>query len=115
MQQVNQRPSVGSADLRRRRASRHAVTLTRAARTAPQTWRPVTMGGRSSGYERVVTASAGSGNGQACSVATQAQDCPYGYCSPYTSVCNELEGAACTDADCPGAAPAAAARARTQP
>jgi hypothetical protein len=60
-------------------------------------------GGPSSGYKRVVTVSAGSGSGQACSVAAQAQDCPNGYCSPYTTVCNELEGATCDDdEDCPG-------------
>jgi hypothetical protein len=62
-------------------------------------------GGRSSGYKRVLTVSAGTGQGHACSVATQSQDCPTGYCSPYTSVCNDLEGATCMrDEDCPGSA-----------
>ena len=59
-----------------------------------------------SGYKRVVSVSAGSGAGTPCTAATQAQDCPNGYCSPYTGICNELEGASCTaDMDCPGGSP----------
>jgi hypothetical protein len=59
-------------------------------------------GAPSSGYQRVLTISAGSGVGTPCSVAA---DCPGGHCSPYSGVCNELEGASCTmDDDCPGTA-----------
>jgi hypothetical protein len=62
-------------------------------------------GERSSGYRRVVTVTAGAGTGTPCTVATQDSECPSGYCSPYTHVCNELEGAACmNDDDCPGTA-----------
>jgi alpha-tubulin suppressor-like RCC1 family protein len=62
-------------------------------------------GGLSSGYKRVATVTAGQGAGTACSVMTQDVDCPDGYCSPYTSVCNYIEGASCTfDRDCPGTA-----------
>jgi alpha-tubulin suppressor-like RCC1 family protein len=61
------------------------------------------MGTPSSGYRRVVTISAGGGQGTPCLVSTQSVDCPGGYCSPYTSVCQFLEGASCTtDSDCPG-------------
>jgi alpha-tubulin suppressor-like RCC1 family protein len=60
-------------------------------------------GAPSSGYKRVLTITAGTGNGTPCTVATQAIDCPEGYCSPYTSICNYLEGVTCTqDTDCPG-------------
>ncbi len=63
-------------------------------------------GGLSSGYKRVATLSAGQGAGTPCSVATQDSDCPGGYCSPYTSVCNYIEGASCMqDSDCPGSQP----------
>ncbi len=63
-------------------------------------------GGTSSGYLRVVTVTAGQGVGTTCTVATQGVDCPSGYCSPYTNVCQFLEGASCSsDADCPGSAP----------
>lgn len=52
---------------------------------------------------RVVTLTAGSGAGRSCTEATQATDCPGGYCSPYIGVCQYLEGVACThDANCPG-------------
>jgi hypothetical protein len=62
-------------------------------------------GAESSGYRRVATITAGTGAGTPCTVGTQANDCPNGYCSPYTHVCNELEGASCTgDTDCPGTA-----------
>jgi hypothetical protein len=59
----------------------------------------------SSGYRRAVTITAGSGAGTPCTAATQLEDCPGGYCSPYTGVCNYLEGGPCEeDSDCPGAA-----------
>jgi hypothetical protein len=62
-------------------------------------------GATASGYQRVATISAGAGDGTPCTVQTQARDCPNGYCSPYTAVCNEIEGASCTaDEDCPGTA-----------
>ena len=33
----------------------------------------------------------------------QATQCPFGFCSPYTGICNYLEGASCEDdEDCPG-------------
>jgi hypothetical protein len=55
---------------------------------------------------RVLTITAGSGSGTRCSAATQAVDCPEGYCSPYLNVCQYLEGAACdSDDDCPGTDP----------
>jgi hypothetical protein len=64
-----------------------------------------TGGPDASGLVRVLTVSAGSGSGRPCSAETQASDCPGGYCSPYTGLCNALEGAACeVDADCPGSA-----------
>jgi hypothetical protein len=57
-------------------------------------------GAPSSGYQRVLTISAGSGAGTPCSVPA---DCPGGHCSPYSGICNEFEGASCTmDDDCPG-------------
>ncbi|MFI5308508.1 MAG: RCC1 domain-containing protein, partial [Polyangiales bacterium] len=60
----------------------------------------------SSGYKRVLTVTAGQGSGKACTVATQDVDCPAGYCSPYTSLCNTLEGASCgQDSECPGTSP----------
>jgi hypothetical protein len=63
------------------------------------------VGAPSSGYKRAVTVTAGTGNGTPCTAATQDTDCPGGYCSPYTGICNYLEGATCTqDADCPGTA-----------
>jgi alpha-tubulin suppressor-like RCC1 family protein len=55
---------------------------------------------------RVVTVSAGTDTGTRCTVATQATDCPFGYCSPYINVCQYLEGVACdSDDDCPGRVP----------
>ncbi|HEX2676352.1 MAG TPA: C-type lectin domain-containing protein, partial [Polyangiales bacterium] len=65
-----------------------------------------TAGGTSTGYQRVLTVSAGGGLGVPCSVITQLIDCPEGYCSPYTGTCTYLEGASCvTDKDCPNALP----------
>ena len=62
-------------------------------------------GGESSGYKSVGRISAGTGAGKPCTVATQQTDCPRGYCSPYTRVCNEVEGASCAaDKECPGTA-----------
>ena len=70
-------------------------------------------GPRASGMRRALTVTAGTGSGTPCTVATQAADCPYGYCSPYTRICNYLEGAACLDdGDCPGSA---AGRCRSGP
>jgi alpha-tubulin suppressor-like RCC1 family protein len=63
------------------------------------------VGAPSSNEQRVVTITAGTGNGTPCTVATQDVDCPLGYCSPYSNICNYLEGATCTlDSDCPGSA-----------
>ena len=62
---------------------------------------------------RVLTVTAGSGAGTACTAATQDTDCPDGYCSPYTGICNYLEGKSCSqDAECPGSE---AGRCRTGP
>jgi hypothetical protein len=59
--------------------------------------------GESSGRRRALTVTAGTGAGTPCTAATQTTDCPGGYCSPYTGICNYLEGADClTDSDCPG-------------
>ena len=59
-----------------------------------------------SGFMRVMTLSAGTGNGTVCTAVTEATDCPGGYCSPYTDRCIYIEGTDCsTDADCPGGAP----------
>src|SRR5262249_25148945 len=38
-------------------------------------------GAPTSGYKRVLTITAGTGSGTPCTVATQATDCPYGFCS----------------------------------
>jgi hypothetical protein len=63
------------------------------------------MATQTTGYRRVVTISAGSDQGTPCLVATQNVDCTGGYCSPYTGVCQFLEGASCTtDGDCLGTA-----------
>jgi alpha-tubulin suppressor-like RCC1 family protein len=52
---------------------------------------------------RVLTVTAGADEGTRCTAATQATDCPQGFCSPYLNVCQFLEGASCsTDDDCPG-------------
>ena len=59
--------------------------------------------GVASGRKRTLTVTADTGAGTACTVATQSVDCPDGYCSPYTHICNHLEGASClVDVDCPG-------------
>jgi hypothetical protein len=62
-----------------------------------------TSAGEASGEQRVLTVTAGTGSGTRCTPATQATDCPGGYCSPYGGVCHFLEGASCMDdSDCPG-------------
>ncbi|HMI90300.1 MAG TPA: lectin-like protein, partial [Polyangiales bacterium] len=59
--------------------------------------------GMASGRRRALRITAGTGTGTPCNVTTQSVDCPNGYCSPYTRVCNYLEGADClVDTDCPG-------------
>lgn len=50
--------------------------------------------------QRVLTIT---GSDVPCTAATQATDCPDGYCSPYLNVCQYLEGASCdNDSQCPG-------------
>jgi hypothetical protein len=52
---------------------------------------------------RVLTVTAGSGEGTRCTAANQATTCPNGYCSPYSGMCQYLEGASCqNDRDCTG-------------
>jgi alpha-tubulin suppressor-like RCC1 family protein len=59
--------------------------------------------GDASGEQRVLTVTAGTESGTPCTVATQATDCPGGYCSRYGDICHYLEGASCEeDDDCPG-------------
>lgn len=56
----------------------------------------------SSGYQRVLTLSAGSGSGTVCSVDS---DCANGFCSAYSGTCIFMEGTSCAaDVECPGAA-----------
>jgi len=58
-----------------------------------------------SGYFRSLTITAGSGAGTPCTAPTEAVDCPGGFCSPYSGICNYIEGNSCaSDTDCPGMA-----------